>query len=156
MRITPYTTAAFIASLFSACAIQVDEHVAVRQPTAARQSTQPRATSGRLRFVYEQFPGAPGLLVKSVEPGRSADRAGIVPRDCIMAVGGRRLEPDVEPNAFFSAFAVGERVSVDIVRDGRALTLDAVLDAAPPVAWTAPELPVAVYTTSPVCMKRVR
>lgn len=138
-----------LALLSSAC-VPVIIHAEARSVAVARP------TSGHLRFVYLQFPGAPGLLVKAVEPGHSADRAGVREHDCIMAVGGRQIAPDAELNAFFAQFAVGQRVMVDLVRDGRSLTVEAVLDPAAPVAWRAPWLPTPVFTTSPVCMKSVR
>jgi S1-C subfamily serine protease len=149
MRSNTIVALCTFALLSSACVPAVEVQVEAR-PVA------PASTRGRLRFVYLQFPGAPGLLVKSVEPGRSADRAGLRPRDCIMAMGGRPLAPDVELTAFFDQFSVGQSVTVDVVRDGRPLTVEAVLDPAPPVDWRAPALPTPVFTTSPVCMKSLR
>ena len=140
---------AALALLASACVVVVPAESPV-----ARANDGP--THGVLRLVYEQFPGAPGYLVKSVEPGRSADRAGVMRGDCVMAIGGRALTPDIDLAAFFRTLAPGERVNVELVRDGKPLTVEAVLDPAPPVEWRAPALPRLVFTTSPICMKSVR
>jgi S1-C subfamily serine protease len=137
--------------LASACVVEVPAERPV-----ARASEGPTSTHGVLRLVYEQFPGAPGYLVKSVEPGRAADRAGVMRGDCVMAIGGRALTPDIDLAAFFRTLAPGERVNVELVRDGKPLTVEAVLDPAPPVEWRGPALPKLVFTTSPVCMKSVR
>ena len=150
---------AAVALLASACVVEPP-----LEPAAVRVEARTKGVAGptpppvpaRLRFVYEQYPGAPGLLVKAVETGRSADRAGVRRGDCIMAIGGRPLAPDADLEAFFRPFAVGQRVQLDLVRDGRPLTLEAVLDPAAPVDWRAPGLPTLVFTTSPVCMKALR
>jgi len=66
-----------------------------------------------------------GVLVREVEPGSAADRAGIREGDMIVAAGGRPIvEPDDVYDALGTADANGS-LEVRIVRGAEELTLEA-------------------------------
>ncbi|MDQ7843914.1 MAG: trypsin-like peptidase domain-containing protein [Armatimonadota bacterium] len=68
-----------------------------------------------------------GIIVREVEPGSPAARAGIRPGDIIVAVGGRSIN---NWNDFIRELFTkrpGDRVRIELVRDGRRLTVDVTL-----------------------------
>ncbi|MDP9422090.1 MAG: Do family serine endopeptidase [Pseudomonadota bacterium] len=64
-----------------------------------------------------------GELVRSVVPGEPAARAGLQQGDVILKVGGREVTPDETVSYLIANTAVGARVPLDIIRDGRRMTL---------------------------------
>jgi serine protease Do len=60
-----------------------------------------------------------GELVRSVVPGEAAARAGIQQGDVILKVGGRDVTQDETVSYLIANSAVGARVPVEIIRDGR-------------------------------------
>ena len=64
-----------------------------------------------------------GELVRTVVPGQEAARAGIQQVDVIVRVGGREVTPDETVSYLIANSPVGERVPVEIVRNGRRQTL---------------------------------
>ena len=64
-----------------------------------------------------------GELVRSVVPGQAAARAGIQQGDVIVKVGGRDVTPDETVSYLIANSAVGSRVPLEIIRDGRRQTL---------------------------------
>lgn len=71
-----------------------------------------------------------GIYVSGVTPGSPADEAGIRRGDIITAIGGIEINGN-QPflNTLFS-FSPGQKVSVDLIRDGRKTTIDLVLGEA--------------------------
>ncbi|HEU4956729.1 MAG TPA: Do family serine endopeptidase [Sphingomicrobium sp.] len=64
-----------------------------------------------------------GEIVRSVVPGEAAARAGIQQGDVILKVGGRDVTPDETVSYLIANSAVGSRVPLEIIRDGRRQTL---------------------------------
>ena len=64
-----------------------------------------------------------GELVRSVVPGQAAARAGIQQGDVILRVGGREVTPDETVSYLIANSPVGQRVPVEIIRDGRRQTV---------------------------------
>jgi 2-alkenal reductase len=71
-----------------------------------------------------------GIFVSDVTPDSPADRAGIQRGDIITSIGGIEINEN-QPflNTLFS-FSPGQQVSVDLIRDGRSLTIELVLGEA--------------------------
>jgi serine protease Do len=69
------------------------------------------------------LPKDQGELVRSVVPGEAAARAGLQQGDVIVKVNGRDVTPDETVSYLIANTAVGARVPVEIVRDGRRQTL---------------------------------
>jgi len=64
-----------------------------------------------------------GELVRSVVPGQAAARAGIQQGDVILRVAGREVTPDETVSYLIANTAVGTRVPVELIRDGRRQTV---------------------------------
>jgi serine protease Do len=64
-----------------------------------------------------------GEIVRSVQPGEPAARAGIQQGDVIVRVGGQQVTPDQTVSYLIANTSVGSRVPVEIIRDGRRQTI---------------------------------
>jgi serine protease Do len=64
-----------------------------------------------------------GELVRSVVPGQAAAKAGLQQGDVIVKVNGRDVTPDETVSYLVAYTAVGSRVPLEIIRDGRRQTL---------------------------------
>ncbi|WP_324276282.1 S1C family serine protease [Blastococcus brunescens] len=71
-----------------------------------------------------------GALVLNVEPGSAADSAGIREEDVVIAVDGERVGSSEELVVAIDAFDPGETVTVEVVRGGGSVEVEATLDAA--------------------------
>jgi serine protease DegQ len=75
--------------------------------------------------------GQPGALVVAVQRGTPADRAGIAPGDVIVELGDHGInEPEDLAGATLD-LEPGTRVTLDVVRDGKRRSLQAVLGTRP-------------------------
>ncbi len=77
------------------------------------------------------IPKNQGELVRSVVPGQPAQRAGIQQGDVIVSVSGRPVTPDETASYLISLVAPGQRVPIEIVRDGRRQSVNAVVAQRP-------------------------
>jgi S1-C subfamily serine protease len=78
--------------------------------------------------------GGRGVVVVSVQPGGPAAKAGVRAGDIIDAIDGKPLRGVVDLNATVSAHRPGQAISLTMRRDGRRLTLHAVLAKQPRAA----------------------
>jgi serine protease Do len=69
------------------------------------------------------LPKDQGELVRSVVPGGPADRAGIKQGDIILRVNGQQVTPEQTVSYLIANTPVGQRVPLDIVRNGRRMTV---------------------------------
>jgi serine protease Do len=60
----------------------------------------------------------PGVLVRQVSPGSSADLAGIVVGDIIVKFGGQEIKTSEELREVRDSFQIGDEVEVELVRNG--------------------------------------
>nr|WP_314442761.1 Do family serine endopeptidase [uncultured Sphingomonas sp.] len=72
-----------------------------------------------------------GELVRSVVPGQPAERAGLQQGDVIVRVGGRDVTPDETASYLISNVTPGQRVPIEVLRDGRRVTLNATVAQRP-------------------------
>ncbi|HVL78789.1 MAG TPA: Do family serine endopeptidase [Sphingomicrobium sp.] len=72
-----------------------------------------------------------GELVRSIQPGEPAARAGIQQGDVIVRVNGRDVTPDETVSFLIANTPVGTRVPVDIIRDGRPRTVQVTVGQRP-------------------------
>jgi len=72
-----------------------------------------------------------GELVRSVVPGQPAARAGLQQGDVIVRVGGRDVTPDETASYLIANVAPASRVPIEVIRDGRRLTLTATVAQRP-------------------------
>ena len=68
-----------------------------------------------------------GAIVQSVEPGSGADRAGVLANDVIVAFDGAPVASVADVSRIIRSKKPGDRLRIDIVRDGRKQTLEAEL-----------------------------
>jgi len=79
-----------------------------------------------------------GLLVGRVEPGGPADRAGVEVGDVLLEAGGVAQRRTWDLVRVVAPAAEGQRLSLRILRDGKARTLE-VVPAGPAAPWLDPE-----------------
>lgn len=80
-----------------------------------------------------------GVLVSDVVAGGPADEAGLKPGDVIVAVDGRAVGTTNELQLEIMYRSVGETAIVDVVRDGKSISIPVVLGERPPeVGATTP------------------
>jgi serine protease Do len=77
------------------------------------------------------IPKNQGELVRSVVPGQPADRAGVQQGDVIVRVSGREVTPDETASYLISLVTPGQRVPIEVIRDGRRVTLNATVAQRP-------------------------
>ena len=60
-----------------------------------------------------------GELIRGVQPGGAAARAGIQQGDVVVAVNGREVTPDETLSYLVAQTPVGGKIPIDLIRDGR-------------------------------------
>ncbi len=77
------------------------------------------------------IPHRKGEFVQAVEPGKPAAAAGIVPGDVVLRVNGKDVGPDQTLSYIVANLAPGTRIPIDLVRDGRRMTVSATVGKRP-------------------------
>ncbi|MGN1016200.1 MAG: trypsin-like peptidase domain-containing protein [Faecousia sp.] len=75
--------------------------------------------------------GISGACVVSVEPGYAAERAGVQPRDIIVALNGQDITSITSLTRALRGYKAGDTVQLTVIRSGEKLTLDVILDERP-------------------------
>ncbi|WP_404368321.1 Do family serine endopeptidase [Sphingomonas sp. MMS24-J45] len=78
------------------------------------------------------LPKNQGELIGRIEPGQAADKAGLKAGDIVLRVNGRPVNPDQSLSYLVANVSPGSRIPLDIVRQGRPLTISAVIGTRPP------------------------
>lgn len=84
-----------------------------------------------VRQQYRLDNNAAGILVVEVVSGSAAADAGIKPMDIIAAFDGRKTTSASELQDLVSDHAVGDKITLDILREGKQISITAVLKAKP-------------------------
>jgi len=66
-----------------------------------------------------------GELIRSVEPGQPAQRAGLREGDVVTRVNGREVTPDQTLSYLVAAIAPGQSARLDVIRDGKPTSVTA-------------------------------
>ncbi len=77
------------------------------------------------------LPSARGALVKEVTVNTPAARAGIKVYDVITEIGGREIQSQTDLYRFVAGLKPGTRVEIKLIRDGKPMIVQAVLDERP-------------------------
>jgi len=72
---------------------------------------------------YYGVEGNSGVMVVDVVPGDPADKGGILPKDIIMSVDGKKITTSRDLTNLAAGLAVGDTAEVKILRDGKSKTL---------------------------------
>lgn len=81
-----------------------------------------------------------GELIASVEPGGGAERAGIRQGDVIISVDGQPVTPDQTLSYLVSNAPIGSRIPIELIRNGRRMTVTATVGERPPEEQLAARL----------------
>jgi serine protease Do len=72
-----------------------------------------------------------GEFVQAVEPGQPGARAGLQPGDVVVRVNGQEVTPDQTLSFIVANIAPGSRIPIEVIREGRRLTINAVVGKRP-------------------------
>lgn len=72
-----------------------------------------------------------GEIIQNVQPESPAERAGLRPGDIVTEVNGRKVTSEQTVSYLIATLAPGTRVPIKILRDGREMTVTAVLGKRP-------------------------
>jgi S1-C subfamily serine protease len=91
---------------------------------------------GRIKIRFGIAPGNyddedPGILVSSITPGASAEKAGIQAGDLLLRWNGVKILDIREWMGMLAEHDPGDVVKVGVVRDGKEITIDVELFAKP-------------------------
>ncbi|WP_353204692.1 trypsin-like peptidase domain-containing protein [Sphingomonas sp.] len=78
------------------------------------------------------LPKNQGELIGRIEPGQAADKAGLKAGDIVLRVGGKPVTPDQSLSYLVANVAPGARIPLDIVRQGKPMTITAAIGTRPP------------------------
>ena len=73
-----------------------------------------------------------GEFVQRVEPGEGGDKAGLKRGDVVTKVAGREVRPDQTLSFIVANTKPGTRIPLEVIRDGKTITLNAVVGTRPP------------------------
>ncbi len=77
------------------------------------------------------IPHRKGEFVQATEPGKPAAAAGILAGDVVLKVAGKEVGPDQTLSYIVANIAPGSRIPIELVRDGRRMTLTATVGKRP-------------------------
>ena len=77
------------------------------------------------------LPKNTGEIIARVEPGKAADKAGIKQGDVVVRVNGQAVTPDQTLSYLVANSAPGSQVKLDVLRDGKPLSLVATAGVRP-------------------------
>lgn len=69
-----------------------------------------------------------GVYVQSLVAGGAAEKAGVKIGDCVISIGDVAVSSSSEVKSQLNNYSVGDVVQLQVIRDGRTLTLDVTLD----------------------------
>jgi len=71
-----------------------------------------------------------GVVVSQVQPGSAAEKAGIKPGDVILTINGQPVTSNSALSSTIGIMRVGSQVSIGLVRDGKPMSVTAVIGKA--------------------------
>jgi len=108
-------------------AVQIkDQIVKNGKVTHARLGVEVQTLDQSLANSFK-MQGPNGALVAKVEPGSAADKAGIQVGDVILKLNGKPIVDAGQLSARIGESAPGDKVSIDLWRNGKSLSLEATI-----------------------------
>ena len=80
-----------------------------------------------------------GVYVAGVTEGGASDKAGVQVGDCIISIGDVAVSSYSDIKSQLNNYSVGDTIQMQVIRDGRTLTLNITLDEYRPTTATASE-----------------
>jgi serine protease Do len=77
------------------------------------------------------IPHRKGEFVQATEPGKPAAAAGIQPGDVVLTVAGKEVTPEQTLSFIVANTAPGSRIPIELIRDGRRMTVTATVGKRP-------------------------
>ena len=77
------------------------------------------------------IPHRRGEFVQATEPGKPAAAAGIQPGDVVLTVAGKEVSPEQTLSFIVANTAPGSRIPIELIRDGRRMTVTATVGKRP-------------------------
>lgn len=74
-----------------------------------------------------KLPTVQGVWLQNVQPGLAGDEAGLKNNDVLLRIGGKEVHEPNELQSMIALYSPGDRISVDIWRNGREQTFSVVL-----------------------------
>ncbi len=112
-------------------AISVDEVLTVLEQLRAQAAGTPR-TEGFLGVSLEaRSDGGAGSIIATVQPGSPAEEAGVLIGDIVLAVDGEPVNGQAGLVAAIRDRNPGDTIGIELVREGKRLTVSATLVARP-------------------------
>ncbi len=72
-----------------------------------------------------------GEFIQTVQPGKAAATAGIQPGDVVVKIDGKDVTPEQTLSYIVANIAPGKRIPIELMRDGKRMTLNAVVGKRP-------------------------
>ena len=116
-------------------AIPIDEAIPIVKDLMENGYVTGRPTLGisgmNISKVYSQYYDVPqGFIVKEVQSGSAAEKAGIKENDIIVGIEGTLIESIEEFNEIKSKYKAGDEITVSVYRDKKITDLKVTLDEA--------------------------
>ncbi len=99
-------------------------------PTRGYLGVQPARVDEDMAAAYG-LPRNQGEMVNSVTPGEPAEKAGLKPGDIVLKVAGRPVTPQQNLSFLVANQKPGTRIPLEVFRDGKTITLNAVVGTRP-------------------------
>lgn len=113
-------------------AIPIDEAIPIVKDLMENGYVTGRPTLGvsglNITEIYSEYYGIPrGFIVKSVEPGSAAEKAGITVDDVIIGIEGNLIESIEEFNQIKEKYKAGDKITVSLYRNDKIVDVEVVL-----------------------------
>jgi len=80
-----------------------------------------------------------GAIITSVEPNSPAEQAGLKARDVVTGANGKSVRDSIDLRNRIGLMSVGETLNLDLIRNGKPLTMKVKISKAPDVPGTGAE-----------------
>jgi hypothetical protein len=72
-----------------------------------------------------------GVVVRRVEPGGPAAKAGLREGDVVLAIDGKAIDQDNSLSVLVNRYKVGDKVTLDVIRDTKPMKVEVTLEKRP-------------------------
>lgn len=125
-------------------AMDIKVTLAERPTESTAESSSPAAPSTNRPMLGVQLEDtANGPVIRAVAAGSPAEKAGLKVNDVLTKIGDTTIKDAAAASAAIQAMKVRNYLTIEVTRDGKTVTVNATLAAAPPSVTEPPTPPVA-------------